>query len=531
MNWKILVCGCVTTILFFNFIGCRSDTPAVEAVPSVTPSSNTLVDTTVFPSVVPTPAPTPDPINIMGQYYPADAEDISIYTPIDKADILSSTIDSFSNLKRISLVRELPNAFFSEWASEWEALTSSHPDIDFIMSDYWHDMSAEEVEAFSLTELTDHPIDEANTVLQLFPNVKLIDIQETLIERKTMAALTMEFPSVQFCWLDSVFGNSDSMAETLSFSNGSDINEINSYLSCFKHVKEVDLLLAELSEQEESFLCDTYPQIAFHRTVTLNGRKYDSFIESLNLESANISDYSIFYNTLAYFPKLTSTEMHYCSLTDSQLAALRSRYPEKGIVWTVHVHGRNIRTDIIAYSSKQYSNNTNRFVSKDCSAFRYCNKLIALDLGHNAITDISWIKFLPNLQLLILSDNKVSNLSPLSDLKNLKYVELFMNPISDISPLGELPELLDVNLCFDRVSDITPLLNCKKLERIWLSGNRSLNEDDLQTLSNAFPNAIISYDPTATGSTSNGWRNHPRYNTYVEMFQKNIAIDPFLPEE
>ena len=46
------------------------------------------------------------------------------------------------------------------------------------------------------------------------------------------------------------------------------------------------------------------------------------------------------------------------------------------------------------------------------SGLQYCTDLIALDLGHNGIDDLSWLEPLQNLQLLILSDNRMKDITP-----------------------------------------------------------------------------------------------------------------------
>ena len=156
---------------------------------------------------------------------------------------------------------------------------------------------------------------------------------------------------------------------------------------------------------------------------------------------------------------------------------------------------------------------------------------MALDLGHNAITDISWIESLPKLQVLILADNQIKDLTPLASLKHLKYLELFMNPFTDIQTLSTLSELLDVNLCVTRTADLTPLLSCTKLERIWIGHQTQdyCSQESLQAVLKAFPNAI--YDLTSVSSTNLGWREHPRYDAYIEMFRNNTVVPPFVPED
>ena len=66
-----------------------------------------------------------------------------------------------------------------------------------------------------------------------------------------------------------------------------------------------------------------------------------------------------------------------------------------------------------------------RLTSADIEVLKYCTDLQALDLGHQAITDISVIgDYLTQLRILILVDNKVNDLTPLSKLKHLHYLEL-----------------------------------------------------------------------------------------------------------
>ena len=104
-----------------------------------------------------------------------------------------------------------------------------------------------------------------------------------------------------------------------------------------------------------------------------------------------------------------------------------------------------------------------------------------------------------------------------------------MTPIRDITPLGELPELLDVNLCITYVTDLTPLLNCKKLERIWIGHQTQdyCTKESLQAVLEAFPDA--QYDLLSVSCTNRGWREHPRYDAFQEMFRTNAPVAPFVP--
>ena len=94
-----------------------------------------------------------------------------------------------------------------------------------------------------------------------------------------------------------------------------------------------------------------------------------------------------------------------------------------------------------------------------------------------------------------------------------------------------LPELLDVNLCITYVGDLSPLLSCRKLERIWIGQQTQdhCSKESLQALLEAFPDA--EYDLLSVSCTNRGWREHPRFFAFQEMFKTNTAVAPFLPED
>ena len=478
-----------------------------------------------------TPEPALAPVEICGQTVSAYTEELTIPGEIETPDEIRDALFRLPNLRTVTVDRAVPETNVAGWAAAWAALEAKFPAVTFTGRTLYHGAAAETVEVFAPQAVPDGT--ELEAIGNTFEKLAVLDLGALTPDREAVAALTALAPAVNVQWKDETFGPSESAWETVTLSAPGDPDAVKTYLTCFPRLREADILAAGLNEAEGDALAEAFPAVAFRRMVTLNGVQLDSFTEELDLSNARIADYDGFCEAVGRFPRLRRLEMSFCSLTNEQLAALRSRYPQAGVAWTVKVHGRLIRTDAVAYSSKQYKDNTDRFTSKDCQNFVYCNKLIALDLGHNAITDISWLETLEDLQLLILADNKIRDLTPLTHLKKLKYVEIFVNPLTDISPLGELPELLDVNLCFcytGRITDVSPLSRCKKLERIWLTGNKYISQEAIAELQAALPDAHISYT-RSSGSTGDGWRDHPRYDAYIEMFRKNIPVAPFVPEE
>ena len=492
-------------------------TPAPTATPSPTPTP------------VPTPTPTPEPVSVNGQPVPWDADAVTLTQPVEDPIVLGEELSALKSLKTVALDRTVPRTDLAAWTKAWSALAEAFPQVTFTCRDLYDGAEAGTVTAFSPQAL---PAGEAEAILALFPNLQTLDVTALVLPRTDIARLAALAPAVTVLWNDETFGPSASTAASLTFAEPVAPEALTDYLPCFPGLAEADLLSSGLTEDEGDALCAAFPQVAFRRMVTLNGVALDSFTEELDLSRAQIQDYDAFSDAIAYFPRLNRLEMHFCSLSNEELAAIRDRYPNTKVIWTVKFNKWKLRTDAVAFSTMQLAPNDNRLRSEHAQVLQYCTDLVALDLGHNNLIDIEWLRPLQKLQVLILADNsKLQNIEAIGTLTKLKYIELFMTSVDDITPLSNLPDLLDVNLCFTKITDITPLLACTKLERIWFGKDvtAQIGEEGIALLQAAFPEA--EYDLVSRSSTYNGWREHPRYFAYIQMFRNNIVVEPFVPED
>ncbi|MDD5701294.1 MAG: leucine-rich repeat domain-containing protein [Dehalococcoidales bacterium] len=97
-------------------------------------------------------------------------------------------------------------------------------------------------------------------------------------------------------------------------------------------------------------------------------------------------------------------------------------------------------------------------IIKDISALKYFANLAELNLGFNAVTDLSPLSQLPKLESLhLFSNNSVSDLSPLAALTNLSFLNLQYNRIQDVSPLAGLQNLTALFLKGNAITDYSPL--------------------------------------------------------------------------
>ena len=220
-------------------------------------------------------------------------------------------------------------------------------------------------------------------------------------------------------------------------------------------------------------------------------------------------------------------DLSYSNLSNEELGNLRLALPNVRIDWVVHLGKWSVRTDAVAFSVLITQYDYKRMTSNDIQVLKYCTELKTLDLGHQAIEDISVIgAYLQDLRILILADNKIKDISPIANLKHLHYLELFMNDITDSTPLASCTELVDLNISFNyRFSDISGILNLPKLERLWLISDR-ISSDSYKLIRETYPNVVLV--TTGTGSTGSGWRTHERYYTMIDMYRNNYISDVFL---
>ena len=166
-----------------------------------------------------------------------------------------------------------------------------------------------------------------------------------------------------------------------------------------------------------------------------------------------------------------------------------------------------------------------RHTSDELRPLRMCVRLRALDLGHNYLTDVEFLKWLTELEVLIISPNYgLTDISPIASCKKLVYLECFNTPITDLSPLEGLMELRDLNLTRDaKVRDISPLYELPKLERVWWGSMNKVSGDQRKIMREKHRGCkfVSVYDPT-----SGGWRKHSHF-TELHAFFRTGEYVPF----
>lgn len=266
------------------------------------------------------------------------------------------------------------------------------------------------------------------------------------------------------------------------------------------------LLFSALSEESEAVSL-------FGKTVSTNARE-------IVFEETYFENAEELREMLQLFPNLTRIELGKTNLSNEELALIRAENPSFELVWTMKFAKWSVKTDATAFST--LNNGDYRRSSQTFECLKYCTNLLALDLGHNDIEDISFVKDMTSLRYLILADNRISDISPLAGLTNLQYLELFFNRFTDLNALSQLTNLTDLNLCYCPIEDYSALQSLPRLERLWFF-SYSLDASDREAIRNMLPDCEINLK--TKNAVAEGWREHPHYDAIFKTFRGGAFVE------
>ena len=240
-------------------------------------------------------------------------------------------------------------------------------------------------------------------------------------------------------------------------------------------------------------------------------------------------NYSDVLTILGRYPNLRKVDMFGTPVWAGQIEELTKKFPQVEFGWTI-AFGDNhtVRTDATAFSTLHLSGSEVHY-TRDLSLLRWCKNLKALDFGHNAVNDISWLSELTELRVLIIAINRIEDISPLANLKKLEYLEMFNNYITDLSPLAGLTHLMDLNIAYNKIEDYSPLYGMTSLKRLWLYNSVDRNGAEvppevIKALTESLPDCQID---DRSMPTLGGWREHPHFDVIHEMFRSPDGYQPF----
>ena len=253
-----------------------------------------------------------------------------------------------------------------------------------------------------------------------------------------------------------------------------------------------------------------FPGITFIWDFEIYGRSVNTQDTELILNEVPMDSIDLVAEAMECFNNMERVEMCYCGLPSTEMAKLVERFPNTKFVWVVKLGWVEVRTDITAFMPYKLGFWGGSFDDRYTKELKYCTDIICMDLGHQAVKDLSFLNYMPHMQYLILGEIPARDFTPLKNLKELKYLEIFLTEFRDASLLSDMKQLVDLNICYTAVNDITPLLAMKdQLQHLWMNGTHAIDWKERQQLRDTLVNTVIRHG--FVGSTEGGWRDIPNY--------------------
>ena len=348
--------------------------------------------------------------------------------------------------------------------------------------------------------------------LRYLPAVQTVSFPDCAWSEAEKDALRAEFPGIAFVWPVEIFGETyQSDTAELTFAGraitAENLSELSEKLASLPNLTRVDLTGTGVTVEQMTPVCEKYPAVDFVFTFELFGvtiSTEDTFLDFTGIEMESTEAVE---SILPVMHKLEKVDMSDCGISDEDMDALNKRHENVRFVWTLHITYYKIRTDTTYFraSSRYYGYFTNETIKK----LAYCTDMIALDLGHRPIEDLSFLYAMPNLKYLVLLDSHALDLSPIASCDNLVWLELNRAYATSIAPLKDCKSLRDLNITFMTLlqpeDTFQTLMEMDQIERVWFSYG-VLTQEQQEKLQEAHPDIVYHGVYEWVQSNEDPWR-------------------------
>lgn len=341
------------------------------------------------------------------------------------------------------------------------------------------------------------------TALTVFPRLTHIDANGT-DDPAGIFALQERFPNCVISYdvpLGGIRWSHDTRSITVSDVTA---EELSAALALLPDVTSVAVKTPVADPLVLAELVQVYPDISFSYSFRLQEILLTQDTTEVDLSGILLGSVDTLEAYLPLLPALEKVDMCGCGISDEEMSALNSRYPDTLFVWEIQIGHFTLRTDIEYFMPWQY-----RYTVTDADAdkLKYLTELICLDFGHMEISRTDYLAYMPKMQYLMMCCTPITDISPCANMKELKYLELFITNVTDFSPLLECKNLVDLNICYTEPEDPLIFAQMTQLENLWFRG--MFDEEIKSALREALPNTKILFGPGS--STGRGWRRLPNY--------------------
>lgn len=357
---------------------------------------------------------------------------------------------------------------------------------------------------------------ELSDVISQLTALTAVDTRPCAFSNEEKRELLTAWPDVEFLWDvnlgDLVFTSTET---ALTIPQPEAAAEYAAIADLLPNISEIELAGGNYTPEQAGTLAYAWPEAHLAGTIALFRQTFSTDAEELDFSGTKISleQTEQFKPLIAAMPQLKKVIMSDCGISNEDMDALDLSYENVRFVWTVHFKVYDVRTDTDRFCVSDLP--WNKYVAwpmtdKDFAPIKYCRDLVALDLGHENISDLSFLYNMPKLKWLIIAiEHNIFDLTPVASLKDLYYLEVFNNELLDISPIAECKNLKHLNISNTRGNfSIEPLFEMKQLDRLWFALNH-LTEEEKEALVAALPNTEVYLEQTY--AVAGSWRTTEVY--------------------
>lgn len=449
--------------------------------------------------------------------YDSESREISI------SSITEEDLDTFSYLTNLEKVS-------AQGIPDWQVLSqfeNRYPDIGI---DWGVELGGKYYASDTSELKLDPGMDpsELREKLCAFSKLRTVSVQGNSLEIDDQLALKEVYPDLDFEWLVNITPEGvSSKSDTLVFSGkrGIDLDLLIRCAPLFDRVGSIDFSGCGYSNADMKRVLDAFPEADVLWKLSVYGKEISSLDEEIDLSGIKVEDTSEIENILPYLRSLKKVIMCDCGIGNEEMDALNKRHDNVKFVWTVHFGiGYALRTDETVFIASLYYGSAQSakgdLNDNTINPLKYCTDMIAIDIGHQHITDCSIFAEMKDLKWLIIAMNNISDISALANCKELYYLEAFWNPITDVSPLLECKKLRHLNICqCNSQSSLDALAQMTWLERCWMSGGGTY--DDRKDTKYVWSDEFLPHTMKrlrGLDHTGDGWRNYPAYFEMRDVF-------------
>lgn len=302
------------------------------------------------------------------------------------------------------------------------------------------------------------------------------------------------------------FGNQEvnSLTVELELENA-DYSDLTKGLAGMSKLQTLTLINPAASGEELVKLREEYPDIAIHWQIEWNELTLTDDMTEVDISAQPLESIAQAKELAAYFPDLQKLIVESKGIPNADMADFREEMRDSyKVVWTIYFSSKcRARTDdtyFIPIKQGEYY-----FKESYIHDLRYCEDMVAIDLGHHPVMTIEFVQYMPHLKYLVLAHTQVRDISPISACKELVFLELDWSLVTDYTPLLGCTALEDLNLGLT-YGDSTPICQMTWLKNLWWLDRGASVQLRVQE---ALPDTKLMFSGNAT--VANGWRDLPNY--------------------